>query len=290
MIGMTCQEETTIVATVRNGQEAIKVVLDEIEDSPREWSNLGVISMCDGREVDGLGEETYHLYGCEDNFDRPDNCGKELFKDTLTHMPLFVDDWGWKRVIRTAPNRANEVPDGYIYATEEQAVAMGCISKRTGRPSAAAAKRMLRDEIAAYNQYLAGEVYAASLVRTDRCDHGVDHEVVLEDVHGFYPPYDGNIDGDGRCLYRLRQGWPDELHNPADDVVRMFIRDFIDSADDDGNAEALGWYRAAAKCEDLSDEARAFWAEEARALEAGMASAASVSAKARGKKSVGGRA
>lgn len=290
MIGMSCQEEATIVATVKNGQEAIKVARDAFEESPREWSNLGVISMSAGRGADGLGEETYHLYGCEDDSDRPDKCGEELFKDKLAYLPLFVDDWSWKFVIRTAPNRAGEVPDGYIYATEKQAAVMGCISKRTGRPSAAAAKRMLRDEIAAYNQYLAGEVYAASLVRTDRCDHGADHEVVLDDVHGFYPPYDGNIDGDGRCLYRIRQGWPDDMPNPADDVVRMFIRDFIGSDDDDGGAEALGWYRAAAKCGDLSEEARASWAEEARALEAGMASAAHASAKARGRKRSGRRA
>ena len=277
---MACHhQEDTIVAIVTNGQEAIKIARDEIDDSPREWTNLGVISMCADKsngEYGGLGEETYHLYGCDDDSDRPGKCGRELFADTLAHLPLFVDNWGWKTVIRTAPNSDDEVPDGYIYATHEGAASMGCISKRTGRPSAVSAKRMLRDEIAAYNQYLASEVYVATLVRTDRCDRGADHETVLEDMHGLYPPYNGNIDEDGRCRY---DGWPEQrpggVPNPADYAVKTFIRDFIYDGEGVGGgdvAEAHGWYSAAAECEDLSDEARAYWAGEARALKAGKAS------------------
>ena len=269
---MACQEGETIVATVRNGQEAINVARDEGDTSPREWTNLGVISMCADRTVGGhpwLGEETYHVYGCEDDSDRPGRCGEELFADTLAHLPLFVDDWGWKTVIRTARNRSDEVPDGYIYATAGRAADMGCISKRTGRPSAAAATRMLRSEIAAYNQYLAGEVYMARLVRTNRCDRGAEHVEVLDDVHGVYPPYDAHIDRNGRLLYRA----PEEAGiNPADHVVRMYIEDSIAAGESDARA-VLGWYKAASLCADLSRDARIDWKKKTRALETGIAGA-----------------
>ena len=284
---MTCHEET-IVATVRNGQEAIKVARDETDTSPREWSNVGVISMCADRSSGGhpwLGEETYHTYGCEDSSETPGRCGKELFADALACLPLFVDDWGWKTVIRTAPDRDNEVPDGYIYATEERAVDMGCISKKTGRPSAIKAKKMLRDEIAAYNQYLAGEVYEARLVRTGRCDRGAEHEEVLDDVHGMYPPYDAHTDGDGRCLY-MKRARADES-NPVDYAVRTFIKECV-GTENGGARAALGWYKAAAECADLSAEARAYWSREAGALEAGIAPSTAAPAGRRGSRTRGG--
>ena len=276
---MTCHEETT-VATVVNGQEAIKVARDELDTSPREWSNLGVISMRSSSDnYSGLGEETYHTYGCECDSDEPGECGKELFADTLAHLPLFVDDWGWKTVIRTAPNRDGEAPDGYIYATDKQAIAMGCTSKRSGKPSARLAKRMLRDEIASYNQWLAGEVYMVTHVRTERCDRGADHEEVLECIGGVYPPYDGNIDEDGRCKW-LAWGMLGRI-NPADEAVKQFIDDFIGGGEGaDGAREALGWYRAAAACADLSDEARNYWAWEAKKLASGSARAAAATAAA----------
>ena len=283
MIGMACQEEETIVATVVNGQEAIKVARDETDTSPREWSNVGIISMCADRPSGGhpwLGEETYHVYGCEDSSDSPGKCGEDLFKGRLAYLPLFVDDWGWKTVIRTAPDRDGEMPDGYIYATEEHAVAMGCVSK-TGRPSAVKAKRMLLDEIAAYNQYLAGEVYEARLVRTGRCDKGAEHEEVLDDVHGMYPPYDAHTDEHGRCLY-MKRVKADEA-NPVDYAVRTFIKECVGTANGGARA-ALGWYKAAAECADLSAEARAYWASEAGALEAGIAPASTIAAGRRGRR------
>lgn len=260
---MTSHEET-IVATVVNGQEAIKVARDELDTSPREWSNLGVISMCADRHTGGhpwLGEETYHVYGCEDDSDRPGKCGEELFAGSLAYLPLFVDDWKWKTVIRTAPNSDDEMPDGYIYATDERAEAMGCVSARTGKMSASRARGMLRDEIASYNQYLAGEVYEVRLVRTDRCDKGAVHEEVLDDLHGLYPPYDANIDEDGRCLYKAgaSMGAP----NPADHAVKVAIEECVGTVNG-GERAALGWYSAAAECADLSDEARGYWAEKAR--------------------------
>ena len=272
MACMTCHEET-IVATVVNGQEAIKVARDKIDTSPREWDNLGVISMCADKSRGGhpwLGEETYHVYGCEDHSDRPGKCGEELFAGTLAYLPLFVDDWKWKTVIRTAPNSDDEVPDGYIYATVERAAAMGCVSARTGRMPAAKALGMLRDEIAAYNQYLAGEVYEARLVRTGMCDKGVAHEEVLDDLHGLYPPYDGNIDVDGRCMYKAwaSLGTP----NPADHAVRVAIEECVGTVNG-GERASLGWYNAAAECLDLSDEAREYWAGKARALEAATTAA-----------------
>ena len=285
---MTCHEETT-VATVVNGQEAIKVARDDLDTSPREWDNLGVISMrADGNaNYAGYGEETYRMYGCEDETGRPDKCGDAIFGDTLAHIPLFFDNWGWKTVIRTAPNDRGEVPDGYIYATDKRAVYMGCVSKKTGKPSARRAKRMLRHEIASFNQWLAGEVYMVSLERTKRCDMGTDHVEVLECVRGVYPPYNGNIDEDGRCAY-YNMFDKAGLVNPADHAVRTFIEDFIGGGGDGGAREALGWYRAAAACADLSDVARAHWAGAAKKLasrpaKAAKAAAAAASATARGK-------
>ena len=250
---MSCQENPP-VATVVNGKEAIKVVRDEIEDSPRENSNLGVISMRSGGAYDGLGEETYFLPGCADESDEPGKCGADLFKGTLACIPLYVDDWSWKLVIRTDANHPDEVPDGYIYATGKAAAAMG-ITGRNGRPPAQAVRRDLLSEIAGYNQFLADEVYAARHVRAGKCDMGHDHEDVVESVHGIYPSYDGNIDEDGRCAWRM----PDVLaanNHPADDVVRQYIDDFIGGPDD---KDARGWYAAAAECMDLSSEARAYW-------------------------------
>lgn len=273
---MPCQEETIVVATVVNGQDAIKVVRDDIDTSPREWDNLGVISMrADGNEnYSGYAEETYRLYGCEDETGRPDKCGDAIFGGTLAHIPLFFDNWGWKTVIRTAPNERGEVPDGYIYATDKRAVYMGCVSKKTGKPSARMAKRMLRYEIASLNQWLAGEVYMVSLERTKRCEMGTDHVEVLECIGGVYPPYNGNIDEDGRCAYYNMFDKAGRV-NPADHAVRTFIEDFVwdaragDKAEADdggGEPEALGWYRAAAACADLSEAARAYWSGEAEKM------------------------
>ena len=247
---MSCQEETP-VATVSNGQEAIQVFRDEIEDSPRKWDNMGVISMNSQSEFSGLGEETFDAHADPYELDEPGKCGAELFDGAVAVLPLFIDDWGWKRVIRTAHDDENEPPAGYIYATAEKALAMECTTK-SGRPSAKKAERMLRDEIAAYNQYLADEVYEARLVRTEKCDKGHEHENILDSLHGYYPEYDGNIDEDGRCTYAEPYFQP--RVSPVDEVVKRYI-EYDLGADGRG-----GWYAAAAACADLSPEAREYWA------------------------------
>ena len=256
---MSCHEEPP-VATVVNGQEAIKVYRDEIEDSPREWDNLGVISMHSKSAYSGLGEEEYDTHGCAYDSDEPGKCGAELFDGALAVLPLFVDDWGWKLVMRTARNHENEPPSGYIYATRERAEAMWCTTRRNA-PSAKKARDMLRDEIASYNQFLAGEVYEARHVRAEKCDKGHEHEETVESLHGYYPAYDGNLDEDGRCAYR----YPVVLAttNPADEVVRQYIDDWLALEDNDPAGDgkrAMGWYKAAAECGDLSEEARDYWA------------------------------
>ena len=265
---MTCHEEPP-VATVVNGQEAIQVYRDEIEDSPREWDNLGIVSMNSQSEHSGIGEEEYDVHVDPYDLEEPGKCGAELFDGALAALPLFVDDWGWKLVIRTAHNHEDEPPCGYIYTTEKRAVDMGCTT-RSGAPSARKAKQALRDEIAAWNQYLAGEVYEVRLVNTERCDKGHDHEKVLESVHGFYPDYDGNIDEDGRCRYE--EPYFQARASPVDGVVKQYIE--YDLAADPPSKEARAWYKAAAACGDLSEEARDYWAGMAGKASRRAASAA----------------
>ena len=259
VVCMTCQEEDTILATVVNGQEAIVVARDALDESPREWSNVGVISMnadggavngCRGRYA-GLGEETYHTYGCADDAgsgEERERCGADLFEGALACLPLFVEDWHWKYVLRTEPREAGQAPDGYIYATDESAVSMGCVDKN-GRPSAARVAKMLRDEIDAYNLYLAGEVYCVRHVRNAKCSMGRDHEDVLDELHGVYPPY-----GAGKAAAGANS-------EPVDYAASLFIQEIADAeaAEGGGDAAVRRWYLAASKCAEFAKPTRAYW-------------------------------
>lgn len=248
-----------VFATVVNGSMAIRVVKDEIADSPRGRESLGVIAM---RETGGYNDISHYgerTYRCDECGDRPMRCKGHSFGD-LARIPLFIDNWGWKTVVRTAPNGDDEAPDGYIYATRKRAVEMECVNAR-GSPSAKKAREWMRQEIDEYNQYLAGEVYAFEMVRTSKCDKGHTHEDVVESAGGFYPPFDGNTDPDGRCRWDPR-AFDGPLNHPADYVVHTAIDDFV------SDREIVGWARAAARCGDLSDDARGFWSNTAARLAA----------------------
>ena len=270
---MTCQEEI-ILATVENGHEAIIVARDEDDESPREWSNVGVISMNADKGIMSrsdytrLGEETYHTYGCEDDAESADErerCGADLFAGALASIPLYVEDWHWKLVLRTEPREAGQAPDGYIYATNESAASMGCVGK-SGRPSAAKAARLMRDEIDVYNLYLAGEVYYVRRVRSAKCSMGRDHEDVLEEIHGVYPPY-GAAKAEGAGAHS----------EPVDYAASLLIGDIAAAAAtaaSGGSDVVRGWYAAASRCPEFTGPTRAYWrraADKAAAEKGGRA-------------------
>lgn len=250
------------LAIVQNGPEAIIVSRDETDVSSREWSNLGVIAMRadgpSGSEYIHLGEKTYMTYGSEDEAESDEErerCGEDAFEGTLVRIPLFVEDWRWKYELVTESGEAGRVPDGYIYATSEAAIVMGCVDKR-GRPSAKMADRMLRGEIAEFNMYLAGEVYYVRHVRNAECDLGRVHTDVLDAIHGIYP-----LCGPGAP----KKGMGGANSEVADYAASLLIDEIADPESDP--EEARAWYMAASKCAEFTDETRAYWLRAAGGLD-----------------------
>ncbi|MFT7087622.1 MAG: hypothetical protein ACJAZX_001060 [Rickettsiales bacterium] len=137
------------------GDFAIKIHYDESPDSPRNWDNLGKMG-CFHRKYD-LGDKH--------NFANYSEFADFLFKNKpeLIILPIYIYDHSGL-TIATVPFHCpwDSEQIGYIY-----------VKKNQENLSEEQIKQILINEVATYDQYLTGEVFAFEILKNDQFVDGV---------------------------------------------------------------------------------------------------------------------
>lgn len=172
------------IRKARMGNEELRIVLDECEESPREWDNLGKIVCWHKRYL--MPQEGPQKFETPEDFN---NYLKEIGYKALI-LPIFMYDHSGVS-ISTSGNQYpfNDYWDagqiGYIYATYEN-IRKEYSVKRISKETMQKAKKVLLGEVETYDQFLRGDVYGFVLVGLEKCDHGVEHENPIDSCYGFY--------------------------------------------------------------------------------------------------------
>lgn len=155
----------------------IEIGLDEYAESPREWCNLGYMVCQHSRYTLGDDNLEYHGESILDDLKRHlKDKGLEL-RDVV-YLPLYLYDHSGITMSTTPFScRWDSGQVGWIYVTKEQ-IRREYGVKRVSKALREKVETVLKGEVATYDQYLTGEVYAWSILD--------DNEETVEAVCGFY--------------------------------------------------------------------------------------------------------
>lgn len=180
----------------------LRVWRDDFSESPRRWDNLGVIV---------AWHRNYNL-GDQQSFPKPDDFLHWLRvhkKSIGVCLPLYLLDHGLLR-LRTTPfgDPWDSGQVGWIYTTNER-IRRTFGVKRVTEEHILKAREFLQEEIATYNQWLAGDIYGFTLFEVT-----ADHIALVDTVGGFYGD---NLEDNG-MFYHV----PDDLREPLHKVGRLY--------------------------------------------------------------------
>ncbi len=185
--------------------EKLKIIQDQLGESPREWCNLGTIAYKHPHYI--LGEETINdpiewlegMLNLENKYVYNDDRLSELenkFFDEYIALPIYLFDHSGI-TIRTYPFgcRWDSGKVGYIYMTKNQA-RKEYKWKRITVKRREKLLQYLEGEVDVYDQYLRGEVYGF-VIEDKEGEH-------IDSCWGFYGT-DWNNNG-------IKEHIPEELH------------------------------------------------------------------------------
>lgn len=148
----------------------IEIEQDDIDESPREWDNLGTMVCFHGRYE--LGDKTEYR---EEDQNSWEELAMRLKKDgAIIVMPLYLYDHSGLRI--KVGSFAGLLPQGhaefdsgcvgFIYVTAEK-LRKEYNVKRITKSIFNKAKKVLEGEVSTYDQYLSGDVYRFDITDAD---------------------------------------------------------------------------------------------------------------------------
>jgi len=159
----------------------IEILPDEINETPRDWSNLGVM-VCFHRR--------YNL-GDKHSFRDPEEFDLFIRKEKAIQLPLYIFDHSGI-TMRTHPfgDRWDSGQVGWIYVLYETIQKeYGLVNETTKEK----AKKVLEAEVKVYDDYLTGNVYGYRVLNAQGKE--------LDACWGFY----GNPEGEGGALVSAKE-------------------------------------------------------------------------------------
>ena len=167
----------------------LEIYQDLYPTNPREEDNLGLM-VCKHKDYD-LGDEKITEEGMK-------FAEYELFlikeKKAKVILPLYLYDHteitiNYERTYPfTCPWDTSEV--GYIYATEDMIKKWFNVDK-VGEKELEDTKKILKQEVKTYDNYIKGEIYLYNLLEVNECNLGHKHENLLDSCGGFF--YSDNL-------------------------------------------------------------------------------------------------
>lgn len=143
------------ISTERYKGFKIELHQDEMNDSPRDWDNLGTMVCFNKR----------YTLGDQHTFSDPEELQKFLNRGDLIFMPLYLYDHGGI-TMRTRPfdSRWDSGQVGFIYCLYET------IQKEFGlvnQITKAKARKLLTSEVEVYDDYLTGNVFGYKVINAN---------------------------------------------------------------------------------------------------------------------------
>ena len=193
--------ETVAEYKLKSGN-ILKIYPDESADSPRDWDNIGVM-VCFHNKYN-LGDKT-------DYNSRDYNSWEELEKAIIEKekpvviLPVYLFDHSGLRI--KVGSFSGLLPGGYaefdsgqvgfMFSRRDDVLKEYGVKKISPKIKEKVEK-LLRGEIAVYDQYLMGDVYGFRVVKPTHCDEcGNDDEEEVDSCWGFYghdPKTNGMLD------------------------------------------------------------------------------------------------
>jgi len=161
----------------------LKIVQDDIAESPREWDNMGTM-VCFHRRYN-LGDE--HDYNSSD-YNSFEELKDQIEKDhnVAVILPLYLYDHSGITISTTPFSCSWDSGQvGWIYVTKDEVKENYGVKKMSKKILARVTNYLLAD-VKTYDQYLTGEVYGFQLVQVSTCDCGHDEEEILDSCWGFF--------------------------------------------------------------------------------------------------------
>lgn len=148
------------IRTVKHEDHTIKVYLDDIAESPREWDNLGTM-ICFHRSYN-LGDQNF--------FETPQDLTKWSKRRDVISLPLFLYDHSGITMNTTGfhcPWDSGQV--GWIYV-ERKKVREEFKKKRISKKLRSKIVEILRAEVGIYDSYIRGNVFGYEIEDKDGDD------------------------------------------------------------------------------------------------------------------------
>lgn len=157
---------------------------DEHPESPREWDNLGTM-VCFHRRY-SLGDKDIPF--SSDDFAGWNEMEEYILKslDAAVVLPLYLYDHSGITMNTTGFScRWDSGQVGFIYITKDKIMKEYSV-KRISQVLKEKVKKMLINEVTAYDQYLTGDVYGFEILKITKCNEGHSHESHEDSCSGFY--------------------------------------------------------------------------------------------------------
>jgi hypothetical protein len=182
----------------------LKIIQDEIRESPRDWDNLGIMICSHSRYHLGDIQTGDHLAMLQEIADSLDmniilqdlDMYEEIYndeeklkywitqKDEWVCLPLYLyDHSGITMSTASFSCSWDSGQVGYIYCPPSRILKeYGNLNEDTLKIVA----EVLEAEVKVYDQYLTGDVYGFRLVKVTTCNQGHEHEEEIDSCWGFY--------------------------------------------------------------------------------------------------------
>lgn len=171
----------------RKDNMLLEIECDPHSEDPREWDNMGIM-VCFHRRYE-LGDK--HDFKPED-FNGWDDLEAQLYdhEDAQVVLPLYLYDHSGITMSTNSFNcRWDSGQVGFIYAEQGSLKDWSEEHKQKYHPNMTDEQiltKILKSEVAVYDQYLTGDVYAYVLYKITKCGLGHEHKEVEDSCCGFY--------------------------------------------------------------------------------------------------------